>query len=116
VPTDAPSPTVIPMIAHEDASAALAWLTKAFGFRERTRSTMPDGSIGHAEMEIGGDGVIMLAEPSPHYQGPTRHADRPANRGVAGETPPRARRVRPAAAGARCPGGGRGWPAPAGPS
>jgi len=63
------------MIAYEDASAALEWLAKAFGFRERTRITMPDGSIGHAEMEIGDDGIIMLAEPDPHYQGPKRHAE-----------------------------------------
>jgi hypothetical protein len=35
---------------------------------------MPDGSIGHAEMEVGDDGVIMLAEPDPHYEGPARHA------------------------------------------
>ena len=71
---DPPSPTVIPMIAYEDGSAALEWLARAFGFRERTRVTMPDGSIGHAEMEVGDDGVIMLAEPDPHYQGPARHA------------------------------------------
>jgi uncharacterized glyoxalase superfamily protein PhnB len=75
VPTLRPAPTVIPMIAYEDASAALEWLAKAFGFRERTRITMPDGSIGHAEMEIGDDGIIMLAEPDPHYQGPKRHAE-----------------------------------------
>jgi uncharacterized glyoxalase superfamily protein PhnB len=63
------------MIAYEDASAALEWLAKAFGFRERTRITMPDGSMRHAEMEIGDDGIIMLAEPDPHYQGPKRHAE-----------------------------------------
>jgi uncharacterized glyoxalase superfamily protein PhnB len=74
MPTNTSSPTVIPMIAYEDASAALEWLAKAFGFRERTRITMPDGSIGHAEMEVGDDGVIMLAEPDPHYEGPARHA------------------------------------------
>jgi uncharacterized glyoxalase superfamily protein PhnB len=74
MPTNTSSPTVIPMIAYEDASAALEWLAKAFGFRERTRITMPDGSVGHAEMEVGNDGVIMLAEPDPHYEGPARHA------------------------------------------
>jgi hypothetical protein len=30
-------PTVIPMLAYEDGAAALDWLAKAFGFRERTR-------------------------------------------------------------------------------
>jgi uncharacterized glyoxalase superfamily protein PhnB len=74
VPSNAPIPTVTPMIAYEDAAAALEWLARAFGFRERTRIAMPDGSIGHAEMEIG-DGLIMLAEPGPQYQGPARHAE-----------------------------------------
>ena len=30
-------PTVIPMLSYEDGVAALEWLAKAFGFRERTR-------------------------------------------------------------------------------
>jgi uncharacterized glyoxalase superfamily protein PhnB len=69
-------PTVVPMIAYSDASAALDWLAKAFGFSERNRTVMPDGSIGHAEMRIGDSGLIMLAEPTPDYQGPARHAER----------------------------------------
>jgi uncharacterized glyoxalase superfamily protein PhnB len=75
VATEPPAPTVTPMIAYQDASAALEWLARAFGFRERRRITMPDGSVGHAEMEVGGDGLIMLAEPTPDYQGPRRHAE-----------------------------------------
>lgn len=30
-------PAVIPMIAYEDGPAAIEWLAKAFGFRERRR-------------------------------------------------------------------------------
>jgi uncharacterized glyoxalase superfamily protein PhnB len=30
-------PRIIPMIAYEDAAAALDWLAAAFGFRERVR-------------------------------------------------------------------------------
>ena len=67
-------PTVVPMMAYEDAGAALEWLSRAFGFRERTRMAGPDGRIGHAEMEIG-DGVIMLASPTPDYEGPRHHAE-----------------------------------------
>ena len=74
MPANTPIPTVAPMLSYEDAAAALGWLAKAFGFRERTRITMPDGSIGHAEMEIS-DGIVMLAEPDPHYQGPKQHAE-----------------------------------------
>jgi PhnB protein len=69
MPANTPIPTVAPMLSYEDAAAALVWLAKAFGFRERTRITMPDGSIGHAEMEIG-DGIVMLAEPDPPLPGP----------------------------------------------
>src|SRR5687767_2752452 len=51
------TPSVIPMLSYEDGIAALVWLTKAFGFRERQRLTAPDGRLSHAEMEVG-DGLI----------------------------------------------------------
>jgi uncharacterized glyoxalase superfamily protein PhnB len=60
------------MLAYEDPRAALEWLSRSFGFRERTRIESPNGQIVHAEMEIG-DGVIMLATPSPEYQAPATH-------------------------------------------
>ena len=67
------NPTVIPMLAYEDGPAAMDWLAHAFGFKERTR--MMDGArLSHGEMEAG-DGVIMLATPSPHYQGPRHHRE-----------------------------------------
>ena len=62
------------MIAYEDGAAALNWLAAAFGFRERTRLAELDGRISHAEMETG-DGVIMLASPTPHYESPRRHRE-----------------------------------------
>lgn len=43
------------------AAAAIEFYKKAFGAKEVARLTMPDGSIGHAEIEIG-DSKIMLAE------------------------------------------------------
>jgi uncharacterized glyoxalase superfamily protein PhnB len=82
MPANTPIPTVAPMLAYEHAAAALVWLTKAFGFRERTRITMPDGLIGHAEMEIG-DGIIMLAEPDPTAGAPSG-TPRPARQPAAG--------------------------------
>jgi PhnB protein len=67
-------PTVIPMIAYEDGIAAIEWLERAFGFRERkdARQMWPDGTLSHAEMEVG-DGLIMLATPTPDYESPRRH-------------------------------------------
>ena len=69
-----PYPDVIPMIAYEDGPAALEWLSRAFGFRERTRMTDAAGRLTHAEMEAG-NGLIMLATPTPDYRGPRRHRD-----------------------------------------
>jgi len=65
-------PSVIPMIAYEDGVAAMDWLATAFGFRERTRMTGPDGTLSHGELEAG-DGLVMLASPTPAYEGPRRH-------------------------------------------
>lgn len=67
-------PTVVPMIAYEDAGAALGWLADAFGFVETVRMADDDGNIGHAEMTIG-DGLIMLASPTPDYESPRHHRD-----------------------------------------
>jgi len=65
-------PAVIPMIAYENGPRAMDWLARAFGFRERARMLGEDGRLTHGEMEAG-DGLIMLATPSPHYQAPKRH-------------------------------------------
>jgi uncharacterized glyoxalase superfamily protein PhnB len=68
------SQTVIPMISYEDGSAALAWLVNAFGFKERARICDSSGRLMHGELEVGG-GVIMLASPTPDYEGPKRHRE-----------------------------------------
>ena len=60
------------MLAYEDGFAALDWLSNAFGFRERTRMAGPDGQLAHGEMEAG-DGIVMLATPTPQYQSPRSH-------------------------------------------
>jgi uncharacterized glyoxalase superfamily protein PhnB len=69
-------PAIIPMIAYEDCVAAIEWLGKAFGFRERkeARQYWPDGRVAHSEMEAG-DGLIMLATPTPDYESPRHHRE-----------------------------------------
>ena len=63
-------PGVIPMLSYENCPAALEWLARAFGFRERARLPAgSDGRIGHAEMETG-HGIIMLASGPAGYQSP----------------------------------------------
>ena len=51
---------VIPMLNYADAPAAIDFLVRAFGFRERQVFAMKDGRIGHAELALG-DNVVMLA-------------------------------------------------------
>ena len=68
------TPSVVPMISYEDGVAALSWLRKAFGFVETTRLTTPDGRLSHGEMKAG-DGLIMLASPTPEYRSPKHHRE-----------------------------------------
>jgi uncharacterized glyoxalase superfamily protein PhnB len=64
---------IFPMVAYQDTASAIDWLVAAFGFRERgKRYVMDDGTIGHAELEIDGQ-VMMLATPTPAYQSPNTH-------------------------------------------
>ena len=56
--------TVTPYLAVDDASAAIEYYKKAFGAKERLRMDAPDGSVGHAELEIG-DSLVMLSDPMP---------------------------------------------------
>jgi uncharacterized glyoxalase superfamily protein PhnB len=62
------------MLAYEDGVAAPDWLAGAFGFEERARIVGKDGRLGHGEMAAG-DGLIMLATPTPAYESPRRHRD-----------------------------------------
>jgi uncharacterized glyoxalase superfamily protein PhnB len=64
----------IPMIAYEDGTAAMTWLARAFGFEERTRWLDSDGRLAHGEMETS-SGIVMMASPSPAYEGPRTHRD-----------------------------------------
>jgi PhnB protein len=65
-------PTVTPYLLYEDVDAALAWLRDVFGFRERLRFAADDGTVSHAEMTIGEDGLLMLGHPGPDYRDPRR--------------------------------------------
>src|SRR5437879_13205852 len=67
-------PDVIPMIAYENGPKAMDWLSSAFGFKERARMLGKDGRLSHGEMQAG-DGVIMLATPTPDYQSPRHHRE-----------------------------------------
>ncbi|MGH9029234.1 MAG: VOC family protein, partial [Acidimicrobiales bacterium] len=59
------SATLVPYLAVSGASRALEWYSEALGAQVRGEPyVMPDGTIGHAELEIAG-GLLMLSEQSP---------------------------------------------------
>lgn len=53
-----PPATVVPVLSYPDVRAAVAWLSAAFGFVERTRI----GESHRAQMSIGTDGAVIVAE------------------------------------------------------
>jgi len=67
-------PNVFPAIRYRDASAAIEWLARAFGFEEKAVHRGDAGEIHHAELRLG-DGIVMFGQ----------HADQ----GWMGGEPPR---------------------------
>ncbi len=53
-----PPSTVIPVLVYPDVREAVAWLSSAFGFVERTRI----GESHRAQMSIGTDGAMIVAD------------------------------------------------------
>jgi PhnB protein len=56
--------SVTPYLTFRDAKTAIAFYERALGAKELVRMPMPDGRIGHAELQIG-NARIMLADESP---------------------------------------------------
>ena len=55
---------LVPFIGYEDAAAAIEWLGRAFGFRERREARYEEnGVITHAELDLEG-ATIYLSTPA----------------------------------------------------
>jgi PhnB protein len=63
---------ITPYLGIAKAAEAIEFYKKAFGATEVMRLSMPDGTVGHAELRIGGF-PIMLGTPCD--QGPLRNPD-----------------------------------------
>jgi uncharacterized glyoxalase superfamily protein PhnB len=57
---------IIPYLAYRDAPAAIDLLCRAFGFEEKFRMKMDDGRIGHCELTLLGN-TLMLATAFPEF-------------------------------------------------
>lgn len=55
---------VTPYLRVRKAADAIAFYKKAFGAKKRMLLTMPDGRIGHAELDFSGS-IVMLSEEFP---------------------------------------------------
>ena len=53
--------TVTPYLVVEGAANVLEFVKQAFGAEEKVRMDTPDGTIGHAEVQIG-DSMVMMAD------------------------------------------------------
>ncbi|MXY88053.1 MAG: VOC family protein [Dehalococcoidia bacterium] len=58
---------ITPYLVAEDAPRLLDFLAEGFGAVERMRMPMPDGSIAHAEVEIGGAPVMLGSANAPDF-------------------------------------------------
>jgi PhnB protein len=57
-------PRVTAYLAIDGAGDAIEFYKKIFGAQERFRMPQPDGTIGHAEIQLG-DSVIMMSDTAP---------------------------------------------------
>jgi uncharacterized glyoxalase superfamily protein PhnB len=74
-PTPPGWPRISTALYYENASAAIDWLCKAFGFEVRLKVEGDGGRIEHSEL-VYGDGVIMVGEATkdrfPYRRSPTQ--------------------------------------------
>jgi PhnB protein len=63
--------TVTPYLIIKGAARAIEFYKKAFGASERMRMEGPNGTVGHAEIEIGGSAIMLADEfPDMGFRGP----------------------------------------------
>ena len=73
------SPDIVPTLAYEDVPAAVEWLSRVFGFTERSDARLTWNGGSRTWMEIG-DGLVNLASSgghdlhSPRIAGGSSHA------------------------------------------
>ena len=54
-------PNIFPALSYKEASAAIDWLGRAFGFEEKVVYRGEDGTVQHAEMRLRA-GLVMFGQ------------------------------------------------------
>ena len=71
---------IVPFLGYEDAAAAIEWLERAFGFREKRDARYEeDGTITHAELQLEG-ATVFLSTPAGYASPRTLRAESEAAR------------------------------------
>lgn len=65
-PLPDPGHALTPHLILRDAARAIDWYVAVFGAVEEFRLTEPSGKVGHAELKLGGGG-LMLADEYPEH-------------------------------------------------
>lgn len=61
---------ITPFVGYANVSAAIDWLSRAFGFAEVLRYTEENGRVSHAEITLGEDANVMLGGPGGDFRDP----------------------------------------------
>jgi uncharacterized glyoxalase superfamily protein PhnB len=59
-----------PCLTYANASTAIEWLCRVFGFEKRLVVPGPDGMVQHSELTLG-NGVVMVSSPKPGRKPPS---------------------------------------------
>lgn len=55
-------PKVVPFVLYSDPAAAIRWLGEVLALTERLRVPIADGGVGHAELDL--DGQVVMIGPA----------------------------------------------------
>ena len=68
-------PNIFPILLYRDATAAMAWLARAFGFETRMEVPGPDGTVAHAELRLGAGTIGVSSKTPPDGKNPWTTVD-----------------------------------------
>ena len=66
-------PRISTSLYYDDASRAIDWLCRAFGFELQMKVVGDDGTVHHSELVLGG-GMVMVGESSRNERSPYRRS------------------------------------------
>lgn len=75
---DNPGQSIFATLSYKDSAAAIAFLTKAFGFTEVVAYRGDDGAVEHAQLDYRGTSIMLGQERASEYDQIIKDVDRTA--------------------------------------